>query len=272
MEFFLIKQEFRKNFLNVLPNIIEITENRVAVAAIDEEGNILGCISYILSDMEYIIDWLYVEATVRRKGVGTSLIKEVINAVTYTGLVYPIVARFEYSSDNTELYSFFSSIEMMSTEYSHDRYYLNAQNLKDATAIHSKSDASKGLVMFFDLPEVVQRKIIDELAANGSYYVADYKKWKNQCEQPLCRCIYSNNSLIDLIIIQRLSDGNLELSYLYSKNPKGLLKLLAATVSSLENDYPDTELSFDVVNEGSGILAEHLFLEARVVPIYEALY
>ena len=70
----------------------------------------------------------------------------------------------------------------------------------------------------------------------------------------------------------RLPGGNLELSYLYGKYPKGLMELLSDTVEKIEQLFPEAQLTFEAMNEASVSLADHLFPKAKTALIYEAEY
>ena len=73
-----------------------------------------------------------------------------------------------------------------------------------------------------------------------------------------------------LIFVQRTADGNLELSYLYGKYPKGLMELISETLSNLELYFSDYRLTFDALSDEGIRLAEHLFPKAKKAHVYEA--
>lgn len=60
-------------------------DNRISIGVVDEEDKILGAISYIVVRYEYVIDWVYVEPQVRRRGLGTGLVDKVIETIMPTG-------------------------------------------------------------------------------------------------------------------------------------------------------------------------------------------
>ena len=70
--------------------------------------------------------------------------------------------------------------------------------------------------------------------------------------------------------MQRLSDGNLELSYLYGKDPVGLLELISMSITDMIKLYPNASLVFDAINGESLKIAEYLFPDSKSVHIYEA--
>ncbi len=123
---------------------------------------------------------------------------------------------------------------------------------------------------FFTLPETEQKKILLQLERECNYVVLDYEEWKKSAVPELCRVIVQNGSLMDLLLVQKRPDGNLELSYLYSKYPKGLVELLTEAAWDTESYYPKAKLVFDAMNEESASMARKLFPQAERVAIYEA--
>ena len=270
LSYVLLNEENRGDFDTVFPEGIALVPFRVAFAAVDEEGRILGAVSYILLNYEYLLDWVYVEPEVRRQGVGTQLVEEVFRIIVKTENLFPLTARFEYSNDDTELHTFFLSIKYMYTSYSHERYYVTKEDLRSSEGLKRSVNSEVTTEKFFDLSVAEQKKILTLLMMQETYVVGDYEQWKKTCVPELCRCVYAKNTLVDLIIMQRNPDGNMELSYLYGKYPKGLFQLLSETVKDLEALFPESNITFDAMNDESVKLAEHLFPKARKAHVYEA--
>ena len=265
-----INENNRIYFDRVFPKEIELAPFRVAVGVIDEERRVLGAISYILLNYEYSLDWIFVEPSVRRQGLGTQLVHETFRAMMHTGDLFPLSAQFEYTDENDELHTFFLSIRHVITTYSHERYYVTKDDIRGSVGLRRTQNSDVVSEYFFDKPEAEQKKVLSMLAREQTYEVADYERWKSSCVPELCKCVYVKNNLVDLIFMQKTADGNLELSYLYGKYPKGLFELLSETVKELEARYPDTRLTFDALSEDSVKLAEHLFPRAKKAHIYEA--
>ena len=71
-------------------------------------------------------------------------------------------------------------------------------------------------------------------------------------------------------MVQKLTDDNFEISYLYGADPKKLFYILAETADSIERDFPGVGLSFEAVNDNSQKLIEHIFSKPRITHIFEA--
>jgi hypothetical protein len=187
-----------------------------------------------------------------------------------TGDLFPLTAQFEYTDEKNELHTFFLSIRHMITSYSHERYYVTKDDIRSCTGLRRSQKTDVVLEKFFDKSEEEQKKVLNMLTREQSYEVADYERWKDRCVPELCKCVYVKNNLVDLIFMQKTTDGNLELSYLYGKYPKGLFELLSETVRKYETLFPDASLTFEAVNEDAEKLAEHLFPRARKTHVYES--
>ena len=265
----LIKEENRNEFDSVVPDYMELNNNRVAVAAVDDDLQILGAISYVIINFQVEIDWIYVDPKVRRKGVGKGLINEVLRALMKTGELLPVVASYEYDEDDEELHMFFLYCDNMMTSYSHERFYLKPKDIKNCALLHSAEKSGRNFDHFFDLEKESQIRVLNSLHRQ-QYYVSNYENWKKNCVPDLCRCTFKDNELTDLILMCNRPDGNIELSYLYAKNPKDLFNIISETAMSLEKDYPDCGLVFDTINMESEKIAKHLFPESKTVHIYAA--
>ena len=267
----LIEEDNRSDFDNVFPDAIELTDARVAVAAVDDEEEvILGAVSYKVVGYEYVIDWLFVEPQVRRQGVGTYLINEVLRAVAQSGELLPVTASFEIGEEDDGLRAFFVSCELLTTSYSHERYYVSPEEMKGSDALHKSAKTEHKIVNFFDQSEREQKIILSLLSKQQLYTVHNYEEWRKECAPELCQCSYVNDNPAELIFMKKLSNGNLELAYLYGKEPKGLIELLGSTLSKMEALFPGASLTFDAVNDESMQLAKHLFPKAKTAKVYVA--
>ena len=272
INYHLIDNDNRESFEGVIPEALSFVDTRIAVGAVDEEGNVLGAISYILTDYEYFIDWIFVEPEFRRHRIGSGLLGEVFDIIMSTGDRFPVTARFEFSEDDYAMHTFFLSCQQMTTSFSHDRYYVTADDVRLSEKLHKSAHSDVSTSLFFEMPEVEQKKILTKLAREQTYVVEDYDIWKKACVPELCRCVYVRNNLVDLIFMQKLPYGNLELSYLYGKYPRGLFELLAETVKEMEKIFPHATLTFEAMSDESETLASNLFPRAKKVHIYEAEY
>ena len=139
----------------------------------------------------------------------------------------------------------------METTYSHDRFYVLPREIRGIKIPGTGTKDTLPQEGFFKLPEAAQKKILYQLEVECNYVVPGFEEWKKNAAPELCRVI-------------------LQLSYLYSKYPKGLVELLTEAAWDTESYYPKAKLVFDAVNEESASMAKKLFPQAERVPSYEA--
>lgn len=265
----LLEEKNRKDFRSVFPDVIPEEGNRISLGAYREDGAVLGAISYVLNNCQYDIDWIYVDPDARLQGVGIGLLQEIIRIMSGTMERYPLCARFAVTEEDTCLHRFFLSCPGMDVSYSHERYFVTAEDLKTIKPLQRKAESRFRSAGFFDEPLDWQKRTLTLLARSGQFSVADYETWKKECAPELCKCLTIKNNLVSLIFVQK-DRKDLELSWLYSNYQPGLLTLLTDTVSDANRFYPMAALTFEAINEKSDLLARHLFPEARHTHIYEA--
>ncbi len=268
--FTLITNENIEGFSGVLPKDMASTDVRFSVGAYDDEKNVLGAVSYTMIDYQYEVDWLYVEPQARRRKIATHLMDKVISFASETLEIFPITVHYSSSGEGDPIHEFFMFYGKMDVSYSHERYLIRAKDIPLSPFLHKNLKMRHDRKKFFDEPLDVQRKILKLLERSSNYVVEDIKCWEATCEKDLCQCIYVNNNLMDAIFIQKNADGSLELSFLYSKYPEGLLSLITSVAEEIELNYPGHDLMFDAINTESQRLAEKLFPGASSRPVYEA--
>ena len=269
ISYVVLDEKNRKDFAGVFPGVIPEEGNRISLGAYRRDGAVLGAVSYTLSNYQYDIDWIYVDPEARRQGVGTGMLREIVKIMSGTGERYPLCARFAVSDDRTSLHRFFLSWEGADVSYSHERYFVTAEDLKSVTTLHRKAEGRFKSELFFDEPLDWQRRTLALLARTQEYSVSDYETWKKECAPELCKCLMIQNNLVSLIFVQK-DRNDLELSWLYGNYPPGLLSLLTDAVADANRLYPKAALTFEAINEKSDQMARRLFPDAKHTPIYEA--
>ncbi len=274
--YILIEEENEKDFASVLPPGIMQGVNRISIGAINENYAVVGAISYFLVRYEYVIDWVFVAPSVRRQRIGSQLVNKVIETILRMGDLFPIVARFPYTDREHDIFSLFQSLERMTTSYSHERFVISREGIANAAPLQMKLNRKTGKKMeekfFFDLPEKEQMQILMEMRIEHGFVIKHPESLRDSMVPALCRCTYDDGALVDLVLIQKLLKGDLEVSFVYSKNPIGLITTLISITAEAQKTFPNASLTFDAVNEKSLQLAGKLFPGAVSMPIFEAVY
>jgi len=269
MKYVWIDEESREAFQSVLPKEITKGTDHVCIGACDDDDCICGALCYRYAHYQYDVLWIFVAEERRRQGVGTYLMDLLFRVAMMSGEVYPVSARFE-ATESPTLHAFFLSYQRMDLSCSHYRYYIEPREIRGARV--PRGNAEGGLLQeeFLKLPEVSRRKILQFLQDEENYVPEEYEIWEETLVPELSRCVMKEDSLLALLFVQNRPDGNLELSYLYSKYPPGLAELLGTAASDMEEYYPQAKLVFDAVSDESARLATRIFPNAKTVPVYEA--
>ena len=263
-----INEEVMDDFKVIMPWELIVDADNICLAAMDDDDNIMGVICYGSADYQVDILWLYVIPKYRRQKIATLLLDKMRELLIKSGQVYPITARFQ--GDDEQLYLFFLSYEGMEVTYSHERYVLKPNDIYKGRYPMITGKESLKEVKFFDLPKAVQQNILRMLTDEEGFVTGDYEEWKRDLVPELCRCIMRNDELLSLIFIHRLSEKELELSYLYSINPVALGEIIAGAAADIEQYYPDCKLIFDAVNDKAAAIAKKIYPKIKSVPVYEA--
>ncbi len=269
MEYVWIDEENIESFTSVLPKELTYAQNHICVGIVDEEDYVCGAICYRYTLYQYDVLWLYVAKDRRRQGYGSKLMDIIFRVVGRSGDIYPISARFEAGDDDL-LYSFFIGYGKMDVYYSHDRYILSPKDVYQALFPNEAANQTMEQKQFFSLPVGIQKNILQRLRDQECFAADGYEDWKEEAVPELCRCIISNEDLKDLVFVHSRANGDLELSYIYSKNPRGLAEILFSIAGDIEEKFPKAQVYFDAVTEEAQMLARNVFPKLNVVPVYEA--
>ena len=266
----LLTEDNIENFRAVLPPAIGISPERITIGCYDEDGTVLGAMSFTMTSYEYEIDWLYVVPEYRRKGTATKLMERFFAFIKKTGEVYPASAAFEVTDDDMSLYNFFLTVDEMDVSFSHERFYVDFSEIAASKELEERVDGKFEEKMFFKLDKKEQDKILGEIKDDGIFVIDNREKWEDRCALNLCRVIYSGDKLEGAIFIMWRNDGNLELSYLYSHSPLCTKRLLHVTSKYMLKMEAGDKLVFDAVAPRSDLLARRLFPKNNAVNIYKA--
>ncbi len=269
LTYVLLEKDNRESFESVYPSVIPDEPDRVSIGAASKKGEVLGAVSFVYVNCQINIDWLYVNPLVRNQGVGRGLVMEIIRMIRKTGERYPLVARFPVTEEDTSLHRFFLTMEEFEVSYSHDRYYVTAEDLRKQKRFRKMLEEDQSPVRFFEEPIETQKLILALLESEQVYSVGDYEKWKENCVPELCFSLVMDDTLAGLIFVQK-KGKDLELDWLYSKYPPALYSILKTTLEETKRLYPEADVTFEVMNDEARRLAEKSFPEAKRAYIYEA--
>ncbi len=267
--FLLLKGQNREEFESVFPKEIREGENRISIGAYREDGAVLGAFSAFLDGDEICIDWLYVDPTVRRQGVATALMDFFRRFIAETLEVCPIVARFPLREGDLSLHRFFLSLPDSEVSFSHDRIIISPPRLRAVARRVPPGSETVEVRDFFDQSEEARKTALEAGREELELRVEDWDLFLESCVPELCKCIYQEKVLTNLILIRK-EEGDLEIAWLYSTDQEGLYTLFKSCAKVVQERFPEASLIFEAMNESVAQLGAFLFPRAEKVPVYEA--
>lgn len=271
MEYVWIDSDNAEDYTSVLPKELTLSDDHFCIGIADDDNTLCGAICYRYLSYQYDILWLYVVEEKRRQHFGWQLMDIVFKVVGASGDIYPISVMFDADKEDT-LYPFFLAYDKMEVSFSHDRYILKPKDVYGALFPPEVDKIVLEQTPFFSLSEGGQKNILHYLKREEGYTPESYENWKRDIVPDLCRCIIKNGNLSNVVFVHKRPEGNLELSFIYSRNPLGLVELLLSTAWDIEEKYPEAKVYFDAVSEEAEKLARKLLPHIKAIPIYEALW
>ena len=271
MDFVKIDAGNKADFSSVLPEGY-IKGREVSIGAVEEDV-VCGAVSFSFDGEEYMIDWIYVEPQKRLMGVGKGLIEEVRKFVSAVGLC-PIRMLIE-GDEESGLYEFVLSLEdedhPIVVEYSHDRYTITTDDFAQSPAMDRLNEGpvqtSYKASSFWSLDKKERAKALSMIL--DGFSVFDEEAFKKSSEKDCCLVEKRNDEIESFILVQRLGDDTLQLSYLYSIKPKALAAVLQDLYATLLEYGENQTVFFEPITDESRKLAKTFFADAKKMPLYE---
>lgn len=272
MNYICIGKDNMDDFKSVLYPGFEPGEKRITIGAYDDDGTIQGAVSFLLMEDQYDCDWLYVHPECRGKGVGSGLYDQIRDFIQGTGMIYPLSASFEVSEEDRDLYGFFLSEDDVIVEYSHKRFYVKPEQIAAADILKKELLTGYQVELFSELNTEQKKEVLAELKEQHCYLIQDAAGWVKERIPELDMVLYDRDSIVGLIFFGKREDNYLELSYLYSTSPMGVLQMLARSAKIVDETYPGYGIVYDAVNVETEAISRKIFPDNTGVCIYEAVW
>ncbi len=268
-----IDEERRADFGCVLPKEMTFGSQCILLGAVDEEGRAAGALAVSEDPEQYSIEWIYVDPKARRQGVGAHLMAELDKMINTVG-IKPLRCTFAADEEGA-LFAFFHSFDRpgfsFEITFSHNRYKVPAKDFMNSPRLEEEYGLEFDLKEFFTLSKEIQKELLR--LVSDRYVIADLEEWEAACEKPLCVVAVKKGAPKAFLIVQKQGGRVLELSFLYSSDPKAvyyLLQTVAMIMQEEDDKYGESEIVFDTPFPESEVMARKFFENANVSHIYEA--
>lgn len=246
-----------------------LSEDMIAVGAIEGSKKKAKPVGLLLAKVKgdaLEIKWIYVSKEHRRKGIGFELISTLVNAADTADDAGITGVYAMFSEDDENLYPFLYGIGFDC--YAKEglcQYYVRISDMKDLPLYQGNT---YDILRLDRVPKkwmnTFQAKLLKKervkLGVAFPIIPADY----HELSMVLCH----DKEIRAMILLKEIKEG-LEVSWVYSANPKSTVWLLAKVKQEVEKRYgKKAVLLFGSLSEATGRLTEHLFPKAKKKEIY----
>ena len=185
----------------------------------------------------------------RRRGYGTELMRRFLDSTYGSGIVYPVFISYEESSFT----SFDEMLKSMKCFYFDEettifRISESCRNSSDACRRFLKTkDECK---LFFDQPEVAQKRFLSLQKQSGLPFLDDFESRKDSYCEELCFCVSRDNNIGSAVFCSLDEDQNIIMEYVYSNDSAGraLNDMFSAVAKAIDRDYKNRDLYIHAIN------------------------
>lgn len=221
------------------------------------DGVPAGIIVVQLSDYHYEIVWLYIRRDVRRKGIGSGLVRELLSCIRKSNEIYPLSLRV--NSDAEELFPFIETLECFDLNFECRRFFVSAQRRNASELVaklskHRKHD-SEG---FFEQSDLMLNRLYSTIADKGMNLRGLVSDNNDSFIRNLSLC-HVGSRIDSLILVREIGLHNFEIVYAYSENKIHFAHLLLEVLKRISDSYEDANLNISALNQATELIVYHLF-------------
>ena len=272
MNYVRIDKENMADFAEVLYPGFVPGERRITIGAYGEDGTVQGAISMLLMPDQYSCDWIYVHPECRGQGIGTGLFDQALDFIQATGMVYPLTAGFEVSEEDRDLYGFFLSRDDVLVDYSHRRFYIRPEEIAAADMLQKEVHTNYKKKLFTELDAEKRRELLKEVKEQHCLVIGDNRQWAEDGVPEMDIVLYDGDTVVSFLFFRRREDRCLELSYLYSRSPMGVLQIIVEAAKIVSEKYQGYGIVYDTVRDEAEAVSRKVFPDNDGICIYEAVW
>ena len=272
MNYVSIGKENMADFESVLyPGYVPGT-GRITIGAYGDDGTVQGAVSVIFMTDQYTCDWLYVHPECRGRGVGNGLYDQVLEFISATGLVYPLSASFEVEDEDRELYGFFLSRDDVLVDYSHRRFYIQPEEITASDMLKKEVHTKYRMRLYAELEAESRLAVLKEVQDQHCLVIGDAARWNADSVPELDLVLFDGDTVVSFLFFRKREDRCLELSYLYSSSPMGVLQIIVEAAKLVAEKYPGYGIVYDTVSDEAEAVSRKVFPGNDGICIYEAVW
>ncbi len=235
------------------------------LGAVDEEGEACGVLWYSFTGYAYEIMFLGVHPDHRRKGVGTLLLQSFLESLYKMNMVYPVWVT--YLKEETDGFEEFMKSRHNFFYFEPDQNYKIRKFDRNYSKIYKKilGTSSNAKLFFRQSPRSIKGFLTDQ-EKQGLYFLNSDDLKTSEFDENLCFCMEEEGHIYSVLMVKIVDNDTRELSYVYveeghPKQGSAMQNMISALGKAFEENYPNTSLMVQTVNEKSNKLIKDFFPE-----------
>ena len=210
-------------------------------------------------EASWSISFLYVREDLRRKGIGTMMLQEVLTPIAESGMFIPVEMTFMGEAAENGLLAFMEAQPNFTVDTENVFYRIPAKLRRKSEEWKKLKGKESSAEEFYSLPAKMRNAFMNHLAEEGyeDFIDPDEKIY----DKHLCFAKVQDDAIIGAIFVRVHSEEELELSFLYTdgKHPKVVAEILGAAIEAADELYPAAEVWFSAITPESAGMADGMF-------------
>ncbi len=262
-------------FAPLLPEDLTGKKGCRLIGAVDERGIPEGVAAFTVND--FMVDILHVEVypELRRRGIGTALVRTLLEYLSLTGLPFMVQAAYSVDEDGEDAVTdlFFRSLAAFEVVSGGKYCTVTPDTLWDSSRLKFISSYECSVTPYTELSRAERNRLIEDMREKNLSSFLHGDDGKLIPELSLC---HLENDRCTTCVIFRESElpDTVELSFLMSEknDVEHLTGVLNEVIRRYKDLYPKYSIVFCLVNTDSELIAKRLFKkDMRVSEILTAV-
>ncbi|MCR5451130.1 MAG: GNAT family N-acetyltransferase [Lachnospiraceae bacterium] len=265
-----------KNFLPVFSDIIPAEfkfgkTGEFLLGALDDNGYACGILWYSFNDSGYDILFLGVHPAFRRQGIATRLLRELLDSVYKSNLIYPIRLSFEDTRDNLIFRRFLMNFGNFNIKFDSFTYIIDSKTRSESELLSGLEKKKVSTFEYLDVPPSARKRFETMLKNKGFYFIDDIADKDSNYIKEMCICTLGGTGINAAVFFKRLPENSIELSFAYGSRPDltAILRTFSAALQRVKDTpYNECQLRIAAVNDSVKRFTEFVFGdEAYRIPV-----
>lgn len=231
----------------------------VGVNIVTDEEYIMGFLAFVSEPGGIRIVFLYVLPEYRRIGVADRMLDELAIQLREAEYSLPVTMFLTGDAEQKAILNLLAGRGDFFVNPSSDYIIVSPEQIMQSDYIQKLLIYDSYADLLFDKPVIERRRIYNTMMESGILFGDDILTDGTDYIRELCYCNTVDGHINALCLVREATGKQLELSFVYAIESKGLAAVLSCLAKHVRECYPEHSIAISVVNENSRKLAEGFF-------------